>query len=111
MQLYCHGLANLALIGTAISLFAATYEVAQRHAQASDDGPGLAEQPWKSIAHAAQQVQPGDIVLLRDGIYRERVVVKTSSTAEKPLRFEAATGAHVVLTGADRLTGWRKAEG
>ena len=91
------------------SLLAATYEVAQQHPQASDDGSGTAEHPWKTIAKAAEKVAPGDLVVIRGGTYRERVVVKSSGTAQAPIRFEAGPGEHVVVSGADRLTGWQKA--
>ena len=43
-------------------------------------------------------------------MYRERVVAKTSGRAQAPIRFEAAPSEHVLITGADRLTGWRKAD-
>ena len=36
--------------------------------------------------------------------------MKTSGTAQAPIRFEAAPGERVVLTGADRLTGWQRAD-
>ncbi len=102
-------LVSLALaLGTVVR--AATYEVAQQHPQASDDGPGSAARPWKTISKAAETAGPGDLVVIRGGVYRERVVAKTSGTAQAPIRFEAAPGEHVLLTGADRLTGWRKAE-
>jgi hypothetical protein len=91
-------------------LNAATYEVAQQNPQASDDGPGTTERPWKSLNHAAENAASGDIVIIRGGVYRERVLVKTRATIQAPLRFEAAAGEHVVVTGADRLTGWRKTE-
>lgn len=94
----------------AASLPAATYEVAQQNPQASDDAPGSADRPWKTIARAAEKAGPGDVVLIRGGVYRERVVVKKDGTEQAPLRFEAAPGEHVVVTGADRLTGWRKAD-
>lgn len=90
---------------------AAVYEVAQRHAQASDDGPGTPERPWKTVAKAAQTARAGDLVLIRDGVYRERVVAAQSGTEEAPIRFQAAPGARVVLTGAERLSDWQKAEG
>jgi hypothetical protein len=85
---------------------AASYEVAQRHPGANDAGPGTPAQPWKTIARAAERVASGDTVIIRDGIYRERVVIKASGRAEAPIRFQAAPGAHVVVTGADPLTGW-----
>jgi hypothetical protein len=107
----CLVCASLLLTFTGISLRAATYTVAQRDPKAGDDGPGSAERPWKSLTKAAEKAEAGDIVLIRDGVYRERVLVGTSGTAEKPIRFQAAPGAHVVLTGADRLTGWQRVEG
>ena len=89
---------------------AATYEVAQQHPQANDEGPGTPERPWKSLGRAASAVRAGDLVVVHDGNYRESVVVKASGTHQQPITFAAAPGAHVVLTGADRLTGWRKSE-
>ena len=100
----------LALV-LSVSVQAATFEVAQRSPQASDGGDGTRERPWKTINRAAAKVAPGDIVVIRDGIYREQVVIKTSGTEQAPIRFEAASGARVVLTGADRLTGWQRAAG
>jgi hypothetical protein len=91
-------------------LQAATFEVAQRHPRASDGGPGTAERPWKSISRAAAAVGPGDVVVIRGGVYRERVSVKASGTPEASIRFEAAPGEHVLLTGADRLTDWQKVD-
>ena len=102
------GLALALTLGSALQ--ATTYEVAQQNPQASDDGPGTADRPWQTIAKAAEKVVPGDVIVVRGGVYRERVLVKTSGTPQAPIRFEAAPGEQVVLTGADRLTGWRKAD-
>jgi len=88
----------------------ATYEVAQRNPKATDEGPGTTERPWKTLAAAAAKVRAGDAVVIRGGIYRERVLVKASGTAEAPIRFEAAPGERVVVSGADPLSGWQKAE-
>jgi hypothetical protein len=93
-----------------LSLRAATFEVAQQNPQASDEAPGSAARPWKTITKAAEMVGPGDSVVIRGGVYRERVLVKTSGTGQAPIRFEAAPGEQVVVTGADRLSGWRKAD-
>jgi hypothetical protein len=93
-----------------LSLSAATHEVAQHHPQASDDASGTAERPWKTIAQATERASPGDLVVIRGGLYRERLLVRSSGTEQAPIRFEAAPGEHVVVTGADRLTGWEKAD-
>src|SRR5512145_3559725 len=98
------------VVGLALALSsvlpAATYEVAEQNPKASDDAPGTVERPWKTLAQAATKAGPGDVVLIRGGLYRERVLVKTSGTKHAPIRFEAAPGEPVVVTGADRITGW-----
>jgi Right handed beta helix region/Protein of unknown function (DUF1565) len=91
-----------------LSVSAAIYEVSQRTPQANDANPGNSERPWRTITRAAEKARPGDTILIRDGVYRERVVAKVSGSAEAPIIFEAAPGAHVVVTGADRLTDWKK---
>ena len=98
-------------LALAFSAPAATYEVAQLNPRASDDGDGTSERPWKTIAKAAAQARPGDTVVIRDGIYREQVVIRQNGTAQAPIVFQSAPGAQVVLTGADRLTRWRKSDG
>jgi len=56
--------------------------------------------PLLTIQHAADLAQPGDLILIQPGIYRESVTVSTSGTAAQPIVFRgAAPGA--VLDGAD----------
>ena len=105
----CFHTASL-VVALGSALHAATYEVAQQNPQASDDSPGTAERPWKTIGKATEKAGPGDVIVIRGGMYRERVLVKRHGTAQAPVRFEAASGEHVVLTGADRLTNWKKAD-
>lgn len=103
--------AGWVLLAMSVSVHAATYYVAQRSTQADDSGPGTEERPWKTIGKGAETARPGDAVLVLDGVYREGIVEKTSGTATGAIRFEAAPEAHVILTGADHLTGWQKVEG
>jgi hypothetical protein len=110
MHLHRLGCAQLVLTCMGMSLSAGTYEVAQRDPRASDEGPGTREQPWRTLPKAAQTAGPGDVIVIRDGIYRERIVIQGSGTEQKPIRFEASPGAYAMVTGADRLTGWRKVE-
>jgi len=51
-----------------LGLHAATYEVAQQNPQASDDAPGTAERPWKTVAKAAETARAGDVVVIRGGV-------------------------------------------
>ncbi len=100
----------LALLFCLPPLFGATYVVDQRRSEASDDSPGSAEKPFKTIGRAAHAAQAGDTVLIRGGTYREWVKIDAKGDPAKPIIFAADSGAHVVVTGADVLKGWRKEE-
>lgn len=86
---------------------ASTYHVNMRHSEASDANAGTADKPLQTIGSAVAKVNPGDTVLIYSGIYREKLVVSANGNETKPIVFSAAPGAHVVVTGADRITSWR----
>ena len=88
-----------------------TYWVNPADPQASDALDKAPDAPFKTISAAAKVVKPGDCVLIGTGTYRESVVVEASGTADRPIRFRAAPGARVVVTGADRLTGLKREAG
>ena len=89
----------------------AAYVVAQLHPAASDDNPGSADKPFKTIGAAVKNVKPGDTVVIETGVYREFVKIETSGTVKQPITFRAAPMARVEVTGAERLTDWRREEG
>lgn len=91
--------------------FGRTFVVDMQHPSAADANPGTAEQPLKTIGAAAKQVQPGDTVSIKPGLYRETVELDHGGTQEKPIVFEATEPGKVIVTGADRLSGWKKQEG
>ena len=66
---------------------------------ANDFNPGSDAEPLQTIGRAAALVQPGDLVRIHSGVYREKVMIAQSGTKEQPIRFEAAPGATVVITG------------
>ena len=90
-------------LSCAVAVRAAEYHVGP---DGSDSASGTAAQPFRTIGHAAALVQPGDRVQIHSGVYREKVAIAQSGTTERPIRFEAAPDATVVITGADQLTGW-----
>ncbi|MHB8952353.1 MAG: right-handed parallel beta-helix repeat-containing protein [Pirellulaceae bacterium] len=88
----------------------ATTVVDRARPGASDENPGTESAPFMTIARAVALAQPGDTVRIHTGVYREAVRIEQSGTSERPIRVEAASGASVVVTGADLLTEWRKEE-
>ena len=82
--------------------FNRTYHVAQQHPGASDDNLGTAEAPWHTISKAAQMLQPGERVIVHEGVYREWVKPERGGTGpDKMISYEAAPGEHVVIKGSE----------
>ncbi len=69
-----------------------------------------AKAQFRTIGEAAARVEAGDTVVIHGGIYREHVVVGASGTAERPIRFVSAPAEHVLVTGADRIAEWERAD-
>ena len=89
--------------------FAKTYYVDGRAANADDNGHGTKERPFRTIGKAAQTMQPGERVVIAEGVYRERVnPARGGSGADKMISYEAAPGAKVVIKGSAVLDkGWQ----
>lgn len=47
-----------------------------------DRNNGTTDSPWRTVSHAAANVQAGDTVWVRSGIYDERVVTRRGGTSE-----------------------------
>jgi hypothetical protein len=69
------------------------------------------QQQVRTISRAADIVEPGDTVIIHNGIYREAAVIEKSGTFNNPITFQAAVGASVIMTGADRITEWSEVKG
>jgi Right handed beta helix region len=70
-----------------------------------------ADDQVRTISEAAAKAGPGDTVVIHGGVYREAVTVENSGTEERPIRFRAADGENVVVTGADAIREWVKEPG
>lgn len=67
----------------------------------SDSNPGTLAQPWATLQHAAEVMQPGDTVYVRSGTYTQSVVLRRSGSVNQPLTFAAYPGETVILDGAN----------
>lgn len=90
-----------------LTAHAATRWVEAQNPRANDNNPGTRELPWATLSKASAAARPGDTVFIRQGICREHVVVKQSGQPGKPIVFQAE-GPSVVVSGADRLSGWSR---
>ena len=64
----------------------------------SDKHPGTKEQPFKTISAAADVAQPGDIITVHEGVYRERVDPPRGGESDaKRITYQAAPGEKVTI--------------
>ena len=71
-----------------------------------DDAPGSQSRPLRTIQSASERLQPGDTCVIGAGTYRETVRPLRSGTAGAPIRFVAAAGAIVIISGTECVTNW-----
>ena len=92
--------------------FSKTYYVDGQAKNADDNGPGSKDRPFRTINHAAQVVQPGERVVINEGVYREFIRPARGGTgAEAMISYEAAPGAKVVVKGAAVVKDLHPSEG
>ena len=75
------------------------------------NGDGTEINPWKTISRAMQDVGAGDTLTIKEGTYREEVILGKSGVEGNPITIEAANGANVTISGADPVTGWTQHSG
>jgi hypothetical protein len=103
------GAAALVLLVCAGPARGATFHVSPTGTDADN---GTAATPWRTIQRCANQAQPGDTCRVHAGVYRETVTPPRSGTAAAHIRFEAAPGECVTVSGADAFSGnWQPHSG
>jgi len=62
------------------SASATTYYVNENHPSANNSNPGTESAPWSTIQKGADTVVAGDTVIVRSGVYNERITFSPSNT-------------------------------
>lgn len=77
-----------------------------------DNGnPGTSEgQAWATIDYAMDNAGPGDVIMVKEGIYREAVTVGASGSPGAPITLMGKPFDRVVISGADEITGWTQCD-
>ena len=75
------------------------------------DYPVGADHPLKTISAAAELAQPGDTIIVHEGIYREEVNPPRGGTSDSErIVYTAAPGAKVVIKGSEPVKGWTRVQ-
>lgn len=78
----------------------------------SDCGLGNVDSPFLTIDKAASVAQPGDSIIVHEGIYREEIThINTGLSESRRISFEAAKDEQVIIKGSEEITGWQQIDG
>ncbi len=77
-----------------------------------DTATGSPAAPFRTIQHAAEAAQPGDVITVHAGIYRERIDPPRGGLADdQRITYRAAPGEVVEIRGSEVVTGWVRDHG
>lgn len=100
---------SFAMAALACGLYAAELHVAPG---GSDTHDGSAARPLRTISAAARRAQPGDVITVHAGVYRERVTPPRGGTSgEQRITYQAAPGERVEIKGSEVVRGWKPYRG
>jgi hypothetical protein len=77
-----------------------------------DKNDGSASRPFRTISAAARVAQPGDVVTVHGGTYRERVTPpRGGESPNKRIIYQAGPGEAVILKGSEVIRSWKPFRG
>ncbi len=77
-----------------------------------DSNSGTEATPFYSIQHAADLAQPGDVITVHKGVYRERINPPRGGESDfRRITYQSAPGETVEIKGSEVVKGWEKVQG
>jgi hypothetical protein len=78
----------------------------------NDQNSGSASKPFRTISAAARVAQPGDVITVHEGVYRERIAPSRGGTSDaRRIVYQAAPGENVEIKGSEPVKGWVQVQG
>jgi len=102
------------VVGLALTLVSATAWAREFHVSVdgSDRNDGSRQRPLRTISAAARLAQPGDVITVHEGTYRERVTPPRGGLSDdERIVYRAAEGERVVIKGSEIVKGWERVRG
>jgi alpha-N-arabinofuranosidase len=70
---------------------------------------GTAAKPLQTISAAVRLAQPGDVITVHEGVYRERInPLRGGKSDHKRIVYQAALGEKVIIKGSEVIKKWQK---
>ena len=104
---------NNVLTWVGLIALAASAQAAEIHVAVNgrDSNPGTRTAPLRTIQRAADLAQPGDVITVHAGVYRERISPPRGGESDaKRITYQAAPGEEVEIKGSEAVTDWVMAE-
>jgi alpha-N-arabinofuranosidase len=96
------------IIALAVAAHAAEFHVAP---SGKDADPGSQAAPLRTIQRAAELAQPGDVITVHEGVYRERIAPPRGGESDaKRIVYQAAAGEKVEIRGSEVVKNWVKVQ-
>ena len=102
-----------AILITLLAFFSRQLSAEEYHVSVtgSDANSGTASAPLKTISAAARAAQPGDVIIVHAGTYRERINPPRGGESDaKRITYRAAQGEKAVIKGSEAVSGWKKTQ-
>jgi hypothetical protein len=98
----------LGIFSLTVTIYATEIHVASN---GNDVQRGTKNEPFRTIQHAADLAQPGDVITVHKGTYRERINPPRGGDSEKKrIVYQAAPGEKVEIKGSEVITNWTKVQ-
>jgi len=96
------------ILALAVAAHAAEFHVAPG---GKDSNPGTQAAPLRTIQRAADLAQPGDVITVHEGVYRERIAPPRGGESDaKRIVYQAAPGEKVEIKGSEVVKNWVKVQ-
>ncbi|HWR50191.1 MAG TPA: right-handed parallel beta-helix repeat-containing protein [Bryobacteraceae bacterium] len=74
----------------------------------NDSSDGSPSKPYKTVSAAARVAQPGDVITVHDGTYRERITPPRGGESDaRRIVYQAAPGEKAIIKGSEVIRGWK----
>src|SRR5690242_17027352 len=104
-------LAFAALLALCLTSAAAGPKEYHVSAKGDDANDGSKSRMLRSISAAALRAQPGDVITVHEGVYRERINPPRGGESDtKRITYQAARSEKVEIKGSEVITHWQQVE-
>src|ERR1039458_7137894 len=99
---------SITLILLALLTHAASAKELHVSVNGNDNNDGSSSKPYKTISAAARVAQPGDVITVHEGTYRERVTPPRGGESDsRRIVYQAAAHEKVVIKGSEVIRNWK----